>query len=286
MRYIDMRRLNLSADWSGRAKKAADAVRGPDPVRGPLTPAERSKKIGEFQELWKELKEQLLELSHGKCWYCESMDPRSDNAVDHYRPKGNVKDASPAHDGYWWLAFKWSNYRFSCTYCNSIRKSAKTVGGKQDYFPLWDEAKRAREEDDPLLDEIPLLIDPASAQDIRLIAFAEDGTVGPTVSEQEDALKHAMGKATIKRYHLDHPTLNNMRYAVLKDVSDWIKEADDNLAQFAKKRDGQSRATASSRISDAARAASEHAVYSMAVKHLLAGLKAANSEAAKSALEV
>jgi len=279
MRYIDMRQLNLSEAWKQRAKKAADAVRN-------AAPAKRSARISDFQEVWKELKDQLREISHGKCWYCESTDPRTDNAVDHYRPKGNVKNADPPHQGYWWLAFDWHNYRFSCTYCNSIRKSATTAGGKQDYFDLWDEAKRAKTDQDFLDNEIPLLIDPTSALDTRLIAFAEDGTVGPAVSEREDLLKHAVGKVTIKRYHLDHPILNEKRYAVLKQVRDWIEEADRNLERFARERNGQSRSTASSRIDDAARAASEYADYSVAVRHLLAGLRAANSEAAKSALGV
>src|SRR5262245_27764752 len=156
-------------------------------------PAMRSKEIGKHQKVWTSLKEVLRDLSHGKCWYCESVDPRSDNAVDHYRPKGNVKDSDPPHDGYWWLAFDRDNYRFSCTYCNSIRNSDKTSGGKQDYFPLWEESKRARSADDDLDDELPLLLDPTNPADVGLIAFAEDGSVGPAVDETRKR-EHRMAK--------------------------------------------------------------------------------------------
>src|SRR5215470_5179753 len=107
MRYIANRELQLDAAWISDAADAKKAVRD-------AAPNQRSEVINAHQSVWKDLKEKLRTLSHGKCWYCESIDPRSDNAVDHYRPKGNVRGATPPHEGYWWLAFEWSNYRFSC----------------------------------------------------------------------------------------------------------------------------------------------------------------------------
>src|SRR5262245_23831897 len=106
MRYIAIRQLNLDPTWVTRAATAAQAVRD-------ASAKKRSAVIDENQTVWKDLKEALRTLSYEKCWYCESIDPRADNAVDHYRPKGNVRGAIPPHTGYWWLAFEWTNYRFS-----------------------------------------------------------------------------------------------------------------------------------------------------------------------------
>ena len=72
-------------------------------------------------EQWKEAKPALIAESHGKCAYCES--PTSVVAygdVEHFRPK----------DLYWWLAFSFDNYTFSCQLCNQKFKGANfTVDG-------------------------------------------------------------------------------------------------------------------------------------------------------------
>lgn len=276
MRYIDIGQLQVEPDWATQARALADRVRN-------LPDADRIKVINANQKIWKDLKEKLKALSHDKCWYCESVDARSDNAVDHFRPKGNVRDSAPPHLGYWWLAFDWKNYRFSCTFCNSLRNSATTSGGKHDYFPLWDETKRARSETDSLDDEIPLLIDPANAYGFEMIAFADDGSVGPAYSEREHKLKHHVGLATVKHYHLSQPTLTERRLKKLRQVREWIDEADKHLERHAKHNDGYSLSTARARLRDLLGAASSTGEYSMAVKHLLAGM-ATRSEAAKQVL--
>ena len=100
-------------------------------------------------------------LSDDKCWYCESKQIRLDRHVDHYRPKNSVAECAD-HPGYWWLAFRSYNYRYSCTYCNSRRVDQRSgqAGGKADHFPLRDESRRAFSPDDPIDDEQPTLLDP------------------------------------------------------------------------------------------------------------------------------
>src|SRR4051812_48374124 len=135
MRYVDAQAVgqNLPDGWAARAKQAEEAVEA-------AQPAVRSAAVNARSAIWRDLKDTLKQVSHNKCWYCESIDIRSDNAVDHFRPKAAVAD-SPAHEGYWWLAFKWENYRFCCTYCNSRRLDDRgNVGGKADRFPLRIEA--------------------------------------------------------------------------------------------------------------------------------------------------
>jgi uncharacterized protein (TIGR02646 family) len=276
MRYIAIRQLTLDPGWLDRATTAEEAVRK-------AAPEERSKVINAHQDVWKDLKEALRLLSYEKCWYCESIDPRSDNAVDHYRPKGNVKAAKPPHDGYWWLAFNWMNYRFSCTYCNSIRSSGGVSGGKQDYFPLWDEEKRARTQDE-IEYELPLLLDPTKATDVRLIAFSEDGSVGPALDEAHE-FEYRMADETIKRYHLKHQLLVEFRAARLKEVRGWVENADKYLARYTRNRQPPDRVTANEFLDLVTTAVSPRAPYSTAVKHLLAGM-APSSEASRTVLNI
>lgn len=86
---------------------------------------ERNKRLldefaaGKFEfdsEVWKKAKKQLKAESAGKCAYCEA--PTSAVAhgdVEHFRPKSE----------YWWLAYYYENYTFSCQICNQTFKGDK-----------------------------------------------------------------------------------------------------------------------------------------------------------------
>lgn len=74
---------------------------------------------------WKKAKEQLKQESAGKCAYCEARtDAVAHGDVEHFRPKSI----------YWWLAFCYDNYLYSCQICNQSFKS--------DNFPLAPEGAR------------------------------------------------------------------------------------------------------------------------------------------------
>lgn len=62
---------------------------------------------------WKTAKEQLEKETHRKCAYCEA-DTKvvAHGDVEHFRPKSI----------YWWLAYTYDNYLFSCQICNQIYK--------------------------------------------------------------------------------------------------------------------------------------------------------------------
>src|SRR5882724_5509637 len=110
----------------------------------------RHQAINKKSSVWRAAEEALRLASYNKCWYCESLQERSDKPVDHFRPKNNVIEAK-GHPGYWWLAFDWKNYRYSCTYCNSKRRDVDggTEGGKQDHFPILPPPQHARSATDP-----------------------------------------------------------------------------------------------------------------------------------------
>ena len=218
----------------------------------------------------------------GKCWYCESRQVRSDNAVDHFRPKSRVQGVVPAHGGYWWLAFDWENYRYTCTYCNSLRKSATTSGGKQDFFPLEDENKRAYSGKDNHREEVAALLDPTKVSDFWLLAFSEDGSVEPAVDEATDSFNYKRAINSIKRYHLMHPAIREQRIVRLEEVARWVKEADEAQKRFDETREVSARDNAENRIRDIRRRLLPEAEHSIAVKYLLAGM--VSSGAARKAL--
>ena len=63
---------------------------------------------------WKPAKDNLRKESLGKCAYCESLAATVAHCdVEHFRPKSI----------YWWLAYCYDNYLFSCQLCNQSYKS-------------------------------------------------------------------------------------------------------------------------------------------------------------------
>ena len=115
----------------------------------------------------KKVKTALLQAQHEKCCYCESkFRANSPGAVEHFRPKGAVKQESSAarlYPGYYWLAYQWNNLLVSCERCNSSYKGS--------LFPLQDESKRARSHHDCIEAETPIFVDPAAEEPRHHIRF-------------------------------------------------------------------------------------------------------------------
>lgn len=142
----------------------ADAQAVTDQLRAAATKAEREEIIDKKQSLWRDdrIRNWLLNQFNNKCWYTEAYDSVSSIHVDHYRPKGRVRDLEGnENDGYWWLAFNWKNYRI-CGQLINVKKS--------DIFPV--EGIRAIDES-LLWTECPLIIDPQEGE-ARLISYERD----------------------------------------------------------------------------------------------------------------
>lgn len=225
MRFVDNAFIDLPDNWEDRAETATDAL-----LAGEIVADDRS-------AIWKDLKESLETLSNGRCWYCETNIPRTDNAVDHYRPKGKVQgvaladegksltryDIVPEHSGYKWAAFKAENFRFSCQHCNEYRKDLQgTAGGKWNYFPLVNEPQRAYEELDED-NEVPALLDPCKRLDWRLLSYDKSGM--PFSRFEEGSPEDTKVKLSIRLYHLDQKRLNESRIAQWKLFKPLLDEA-------------------------------------------------------------
>jgi uncharacterized protein (TIGR02646 family) len=216
-----MSRLFPSDSWLAKAEEALElisAVNARD---------ERNEVLRLKARIWSLIKRDLATLSHGKCWYCEVRQTRSRMAVDHFRPKGRVKDVVPEHDGYWWLAFEVSNYRLSCTFCNSpVTDDDGVTRGKQSFFPLLDESERARTPDDDLDLERPVLLDPLRSTDPPLLFFDPDGRVHPNPRLcPEGTIRFNRASASIEMLNLNHPGLRDKRKRLNKRLNRELRTA-------------------------------------------------------------
>ncbi len=223
MQRIDLEEVHkrIPAEWYQKAKEAMDDV-----VQS-TDEADRSHRINAHDDVWQQVKQILLQVSDGKCWYCESKEVRSDRNVDHFRPKNNVYKC-PGHHGYWWLAFQWHNYRLSCTFCNSRRKDQNTdqAGGKGDRFPLLDENERAYTPNDDIQRERPSLLDPTTHGDPSLLKFLPDGTVVPKYDKATHPVHYERARCSIELYHLYHTEIKERRQELYNYISQLADDGD------------------------------------------------------------
>lgn len=225
MRFVGNTFIETPNGWEERAQQATQ-----DLLRGAIDADDRSR-------VWQDLKDILGEISSNRCWYCETNIPRSDNAVDHYRPKGRIKGVRltadgndiesyqivPEHLGYKWAAYNIDNFRFSCQHCNEWRKDLKgTAGGKSSYFPLINEPQRAYVELDQD-NEIPALLDPCEVLDWRMLSFDKSGKPFSRYDRGSD--EDIRVRLSIRIYHLDQKDLNASRAAQWAIVKPMVEDA-------------------------------------------------------------
>lgn len=131
----------------------------------------RNKYIDSKSAHWGKLKPWLLALSHGKCWFTEGRDICSHKDVEHYRPKKeSISLEGVEADGYWWLAFEYSNYRVAGNVPN------RKKGG---WFPLHKDSRCSTFAGRCEESETPYLLDPIHKSDTKLLAFNEEGNAIP-----------------------------------------------------------------------------------------------------------
>lgn len=205
MRFIDVADVSPSDDWLAKAAAITASL---------LAAADseaRATIIVENAAVWSELKNWLMELSSGKCWYSEVRESYSTYDVDHYRPKLRARQMDGAiRTGYWWLAFDWRNFRVSGVVGNRrLRDAEGQIGGKGDYFPLRDGAAAAQGPDEDISLEMPLLLDPTDPNDPNFLSFNEDGVVVPTTDS--GVWGAARVETTIELLHLNWQPLVDAR---------------------------------------------------------------------------
>jgi len=144
------------------------------------------------------VKKRLVEIHHCKCCYCEKQFPAGILQVEHFRPKGGVRQTLDQtvddRPGYYWLAYEWSNLLLSCPVCNNATH-------KWTFFPLKNPTKRAWSHHYNLTQERAFFIDPSKQNPRRHIKFENEVPVGQTRA----------GRITITGLGLDGPQLMEYR---------------------------------------------------------------------------
>ena len=220
MRHIDKSKFaNCKTNtWDKKSKQWADRV------NDSANPSAEIKAIG---NKWSSLKRAFVKEFGAKCWYTESPQIGTDFDVDHYWPKGRVKDvdglivknAARQHSGYWWKAFDINNYRYSCIYANRGRDE----GGKADYFPLSDESKRSWNKNSPCDYEYHQILDPCCMEDVQLLSFEiEPGKTASITTEDMDFNGYEKVRLSKILLNLDHGTITPHRLRVINDTKDCI----------------------------------------------------------------
>lgn len=182
---------------------------------------ERAKIIRDNAKVWGELKNWLLKLSYGKCWFSEAKDTFSHWDVEHFRPKKSARDIDGTErEGYWWLSFDWHNYRI----CGNVGNRQKGT-----FFPLCPGSQVATSNARHLVaDEIHLLLDPACEGDPEHLSFNEEGKA--TSMPGLDGWPKQRAEESIKRYKLnDHEPLREARQKCWTKCREKIAQADHSM---------------------------------------------------------
>lgn len=203
MRWIDTSDLNPEQSWKTRAKAAQDEIDDKN----------NNKQAKDAGSIWRDTKGLLKGLSFEKCWYCETREDRSDDCVDHFRPK----------DKYPWIACDITNFRYACMFCNEIRvdHKKKCSGGKGNNFPLFSgkPANNHNEKDQ----EAYILIDPCVIADVTLLDFTQNGLAHAKYKDAPNRKRRA--EESINAYHLNHSGLVEQRRILATRLESLIKSA-------------------------------------------------------------
>lgn len=203
------------AEWSDWLAKSDRLVAELAVLEAEGKRKERNALIDANSAHWSALKEWLLALSAGKCWFSEVRELYSHYDVEHFRPKKTAKALNArARDGYWWLAFDYMNFRV----CGNVGNRKK--GG---WFPLKDGSLCSTYTSRCEESEARYLLDPIDDDDVALIAFDEEGKVVPAPKSSDWERERV--EVTVKRLKLnEHAPLAEERRKVWQRVNTLIRD--------------------------------------------------------------
>ena len=201
--------------WQSWQDKSAQLVAALAALHDDGKRDERNALIDANSSHWGALKEWLLALSAGKCWFSEVRELYSHYDVEHFRPKKEAKALdSTTRDGYWWLAFDYMNFRA----CGNVGNRKK--GG---WFPLKEGSLCSTYTQPCEESEACYLLDPIDETDVALIAFDEEGKViaMPSSSDWE----RSRVDETVKRLKLnEHAALAEARRTVWQQMNQLMND--------------------------------------------------------------
>ncbi|WP_428263307.1 hypothetical protein [Haliangium sp.] len=137
--------FGASRPRSGGARRTHDAVTKARKRLEELVKAgDRPPGDDDFPTHWKKAREPIAEAQYHKCAFCETrIRAGYPGDVDHYRPKAAVtpvtwdastkrlRNGAEIRPGYWWLAYSFENFVFSCSRCNNHKRTRFAVRGRR-----------------------------------------------------------------------------------------------------------------------------------------------------------
>lgn len=203
------------ADWDSWLAEAARLVAELATLNASGQIKKRNELIDKHSGHWGKLKPWLLALSGGKCWFTEAREIASHLDVEHFRPKKTARNVKgPDRDGYWWLAFDYTNFRIA----GNVPNRKKGV-----WFPLKYASKCSTYARRCEGDEVHHFLDPTNAYDVTLLAFDEEGKAVPAPDLERWELVRV--KRTIERLKLtEHQALAEERRKVWQKTTNLINK--------------------------------------------------------------
>jgi hypothetical protein len=211
-----------------------------DPERTRIAAEIRAKRKPVIDKpLWSQYKAELSKAQNGRCGYCElPVTAGAPGDVEHYAPKNDikgftgvageegkevsnsykVKGRTPtllSEQGYWWLAYDWSNYLLACWVCNGQWKG--------NLFPTVPSGRTRRLPPTRRTKETALLLNPYGPEDpADHLQFNDDGSVEPFAGSER-------GRETIRTVGLHRVGLVFERLATAEDAYMAVAEARDDM---------------------------------------------------------
>lgn len=252
MRHINLGENTPPAEWLARADALTAELRR---LHDAGDIGARNKLVGARDDVWKALVPWLAEQSHHKCWYSEAPNCGAYWHVDHFRPKKEVKDKDGnVEDGYWWLTFKWQNYRLSGSAVN-VPKSTK--------FPLREGTTRVNGPDQDENSESPYLLDPLNPTDPKLLGFDEKGKAIP--GDPADDWNRQRSTVSIEILNLNFDGLTRGRHVTWEECDRRVNKALNLMKSIQEHNGDAEKAMLKSEIEELQRMAADEAPFSAVV---------------------
>ena len=176
MRYINTRSFTPSKVWREKSRTATEALLRKE------THEERVAYIKSKSQVWRDLRQEFIDEFGSRCWFTDAEETVAQLDVEHFRPKLQALDADGTpHEGYWWLAFDFSNLRVAGQIPNRQHKKC--------YFPLLPGCARANSTNRRWQEENPVFLDPTKLTDVELVGYDETGVMQPSPDASTDEEK-------------------------------------------------------------------------------------------------
>jgi hypothetical protein len=216
----------VAPSFRGKGKQKREKTLLQEYRQAQLTP---DAKLAFDASFWKAAKSQLKSESGGKCAYCEApTDVVAHGDVEHFRPKSI----------YWWLAYNYDNYLFSCQICNQTFKSDRFPKQKNIFLGPQIKANTTDADLDALLNQFstdpieigagytlkqfqkdslaekPLLINPYFTDPSKYFAYEADTVLKEVTIKALKPKYEPMVRAAIDCFGLNRLEIKQLRYGV------------------------------------------------------------------------